>query len=135
PLVALAGVGAPAAAAQALRSGTRGWTRPALAAGLGLGLLWTVAADARAWPHGLCYVNELWGGSTAGYRLVSDSNYDWGQGVPELAAWQRERGAGPMDVWYFGRDPALDTLAIRHVPLHDLPIGGPEDLLGHARHR
>ena len=30
---------------------------------------------------------------------VSDGNYDWGQGLPELAAWQRAHHDAPLAVW------------------------------------
>lgn len=56
-----------------------------------------------AWPDALRYVNPMWGGMAAGYRVVSDSNYDWGQGLPELEEWRRRKGAR-VSVWYFGTD-------------------------------
>jgi hypothetical protein len=58
---------------------------------------------AMLWPDGLRYVNALWGGVTEGYRVVSDSNYDWGQGMPELARWRQSHNV-PLSVWYFGTD-------------------------------
>ena len=58
---------------------------------------------ATPWPDKLRYVNALWGGVSEGYRVVSDSNYDWGQGMPELARW-RESHDVPLSVWYFGTD-------------------------------
>jgi hypothetical protein len=82
----------------------------------------------------LCYVNECWGGTDNGYRLVSDSNYDWGQGLPELVAWQRQHGAD-VEMWYFGSDPAVDSLPVRHVPLQVLNIQRPDDVLAHTQAR
>lgn len=58
---------------------------------------------AMAWPDGLRHVNPLWGGARDGYRAVSDSNYDWGQGLPELARWQQAH-QGALSMWYFGTD-------------------------------
>lgn len=55
------------------------------------------------WPDALRYVNPFWGGAREGYRVVSDSNYDWGQGLPALAEWHRANNA-PLSVWYFGTD-------------------------------
>src|SRR5262249_1879314 len=81
-------------------------------AGVGGGLVWTAGGAVVVWPHGLCYTNELWGGTANGYRRLSDSNYDWGQGLPELAAWQRRSGVTALDVWYFGTDPALGRLPL-----------------------
>jgi hypothetical protein len=116
PLVALAAAGLAAAATQAYSSAPWGRLRRGLLVGLlGVGLGWMALSSALVWPHGLCYTNEAWGGTENGYRRLSDSNYDWGQGIGELAAWQRDRGVETLDVLYFGTDPALATL-----PMHKL---------------
>jgi hypothetical protein len=128
PLVAIGIVGIAAAAIETLRTAERRWTRPVLAGVLGLTLVWTTASAAAVWPHGLCYVNELWGGPEHGYELVSDSNYDWGQGLDELVAWRGRQGNAAIDVWYFGSDPAIRTLPLHYVPLHTLPLSGPGDV-------
>src|SRR5205085_728844 len=78
------------------------------------------------WPNGLCYVNELWGGSDTGYLCLSDSNYDWGQGLKELVRWEEQQGVAHMDVWYFGTDPTLRQLPLRDVRLHEEPTAGPD---------
>ncbi|MEW9365994.1 hypothetical protein, partial [Klebsiella pneumoniae] len=67
---------------------------------------WTLWSAIEIWPNHLCYVNEAWGGSASGYQFVSDGNYDWGQGLKELARWQKEREVPVIDLWYFGKDPA-----------------------------
>mgnify|MGYP006273370671 CR=1 FL=1 len=46
---------------------------------------------AMVWPDALRFVNPFWGGIRDGYRAVSDSNYDWGQGMPELERWREAR--------------------------------------------
>ena len=69
------------------------------------------------WPDALRFTNELAGGSVNGYRSVSDSNYDWGQGLPELAEWQ-QRQVKPVAVWYFGTDPRFPQLR-RYDPRRD----------------
>jgi len=58
-----------------------------------------------AWPHGLCWFNRLWGGPDEGYRYLSDSNYDWGQGLDDLTRWREEHGQPRMKMWYYGSDP------------------------------
>jgi hypothetical protein len=116
PLVALAAVGLCAAAVLALR-GTGPRPRRAFAVLLAGGVAWSAAAAVGAWPHGLAYVNELWGGMESGYRVVDDSNYDWGQGLKDLARWQGEHG-GELFVWYFGLDPTADTPPFHPVRLH-----------------
>jgi hypothetical protein len=133
PLVALAGVGLGAAAAETYRTLGCGLRRRLLAGALAAGVLWTAGAAVRVWPQGLCYTNELWGGTAGGYRWVSEANYDWGHGLPELARWQRERGLPRIAIWYFGTDPTFDRLPLRHVPLHLLPLRGPEDVLAQVR--
>jgi hypothetical protein len=108
----------------------RAWhttARKRLLATLGsAGLLWSACAAVTTWPHGLCYTNEAWGGTAEGYRVLSDSNYDWGQGLPELARWQSERGLASMDVWYYGTDPRLFRLPIRELPWNALAAEGAE---------
>jgi 4-amino-4-deoxy-L-arabinose transferase-like glycosyltransferase len=44
-------------------------------------LLFHVASSARVFPNYLTYANEAWGGPTNTYRLLTDSNADWGQGL------------------------------------------------------
>jgi hypothetical protein len=92
------------------------------------GVVWTVVAAVNVWPHGLCYTNVLWGGTERGYLVLSDSNYDWGQGLKDLARWQQSHGDVPVDVWYFGTDPAIRKLPLREVTFHALSIQGPEDV-------
>jgi hypothetical protein len=133
PLVGLAVVGVAAAVVTACRELRPGWRARLLAGGAGVGVAWTTAAAVLVWPQGLCYVNELWGGSHNGYRLVSDANYDWGQGLKELARWQRRHAGAPLDVWYFGSDPRLKRLPMRYLPLHVLPIRRPDDVRARAQ--
>ncbi len=133
PLVGLAVVGLAAAAVEATRGA--GWRRYAgVAAALG-GLLWGAASVAAVWPDGLRYTNECWGGTELGYRRLSDSNYDWGQGLKELARWQQERGVSDLDVWYFGTDPAIRSLPVRAVGLPTDEGQGPDALLARVRGR
>jgi hypothetical protein len=104
----------------------RGWQgdglRPVprwLAAGV-LGTL--VFATVWAWPNGLGFFNQLWGGSDQGYKYLHDSNLDWGQGLPELAEWHKANGEPPLAVWYYGTDPACLRPPFRYAPLHTLPV-------------
>jgi hypothetical protein len=113
PLVALAVVGLAAAVVRAWRGSGPGWGRRAAATAALGSLLWAAASAAAAWPDGLRYANELWGGTEAGYRQLSDSNYDWGQGLKELARWQRQHAVPELDVWYFGTDPSVESLPVR----------------------
>jgi hypothetical protein len=132
PIVVLLIVGSAAALAAMLGS-ARGWPRAALGLAAVAALVWNVNNALAAWPHGLAYVNRFWGGTAGGYRLVSDSNYDWGQGLFELRSWQARRGNGSLDVWYFGTDPLVHEPPLRLAALHTLGIGSREDMLGAVR--
>jgi hypothetical protein len=138
PVVVLAIVGLAGAAAEMRRALALGgnsrspspWLRTVGFPGLiAIGVLWTSFSAIWVWPEGLCYTNEAWGDTERGYLYLSDSNYDWGQGLKELADWQKEHSDAKLDVWYFGADPALERLPMRHLPLHNWPISKPEDVL------
>ncbi len=135
PLVALAAVGTAAGLARACRElgpSLRGRLLTAAAAG---GVAWSAVVAALVWPNGLCYVNEAWGGPERGYLLVSDSNYDWGQGLAELDRWREANGVEDLDVWYFGDDPQYWRLPMRPRMLHTLPLASREDVLAELRGR
>lgn len=65
--------------------------------------------------------------------MLSDSNYDWGQGLKELARWQQQHDNAPLEVWYFGTDPAIKNLPMEEVKLYSLAIRGPEDVRTRVR--
>jgi hypothetical protein len=129
PLVTLAVAGMAAAAVNAARSFGPGWRARAVAAAAGAAVLWCGAASIAVWPDGLCYVNRFWGDPAQGDRLVSDSNWDWGQGVKELARWQKRHGDGPLDVYYWGGDLAgVQRPPLRPIHLQGLPVAKAEDV-------
>jgi hypothetical protein len=114
PLVTLAAVGLAAGIARATTGLTGGRRRLLAVSGVVAGL-WMGWSSLHAWPQGLCFINELWGGSARGYRLLSDSNYDWGQGLKELARWQRGHRLGEISVLYYGTDPRISRLPMRRL--------------------
>jgi hypothetical protein len=128
PLVAFGVVGLAAGLVQAWQSLSAKVGRWLLASLGGAAVLWSAWASVSVWPNGLCYTNELWGGTPEGYRLLSDSNYDWGQGLPELTRWQRQQNLAGMDIWYYGTDPALFRRSLRELPWNALAAQGPECL-------
>jgi 4-amino-4-deoxy-L-arabinose transferase-like glycosyltransferase len=73
---------------------------PALA--VGALCLWQAVATAAAFPHYLAYFNELAGGSRNGWRLLVDSNLDWGQGLKGLREWMSRSGVPRVKLAYFG---------------------------------
>lgn len=125
PLVALWIIGTAVALARAVEREGRGLTRAAAV----IAVMWSATSAITVWPHALSYVNRLWGGTTHGYRLVSDSNYDWGQGVKDLIRWQQQEGGPDLAVWYFGTDPAAQRPPLRLLPLHTMAITNGDDVI------
>jgi hypothetical protein len=120
PLLSLAAVGLAVAVTQACQQYDLGARRRLLSASAVVGVTWMAWAAVHVWPHGLCYTNEIWGGTAEGYRRLSDSNYDWGQGLKDLARWQRRHKAADLDVLYFGTDTALPRLPMHSVAIEEL---------------
>ncbi|MBP6470928.1 MAG: phospholipid carrier-dependent glycosyltransferase [Chloroflexi bacterium] len=79
-----------------------------------------------AWPDYLSYMNVLAGRAENRWRLLSDSNVDWGQDLPALADWQQETGR-PLFLSYFGTaHPSAYGLDFIALPTWE---PGPEQLL------
>ncbi|MFH1723905.1 MAG: glycosyltransferase family 39 protein [Elusimicrobiota bacterium] len=66
---------------------------------LGAGQLLAAVACA---PHFLAYFNPLAGGPAGGYKVLVDSNLDWGQELKALAAFHRSEGEPEVVLSYFG---------------------------------
>ena len=49
--------------------------------------VWLVAEAAVIYPYHLAYFNEIAGGPDNGYKILVDSNLDWGQDVKRLKTW------------------------------------------------
>jgi 4-amino-4-deoxy-L-arabinose transferase-like glycosyltransferase len=85
-----------------------GWRRWVPA---GVLLAWSLFETAVVHPHHLAYFNQLAGGSRHGHRLLVDSSYEWGEGLPQVRDWiaarkktLKQREKLPMFVYlsYFG---------------------------------
>jgi hypothetical protein len=72
-------------------------------------------------PYQLAYFNRWVGGPAAGSRYLDDSNIDWGQDLPGLAAWQSEHDVRPLALWYFGTD-APSGYGIEWRPVLDAEV-------------
>lgn len=76
------------------------------------------ASSLRAFPNYLSYSNELWGGPSETYRVLTDSNVDWGQGLPAVKRYLENHATTPCWLAYFGSvDPAY-----YHLPCTLLPV-------------
>ncbi len=80
-------------------------------AGVRPALKWTLAGifaleALLVFPNFLSYYNPIAGGPANGWRHLVDSSTDWGQNMPQLANWLRERRAAgdkrPAFLSYFG---------------------------------
>ena len=98
-----------------------------------MGLLALTAPALVAWPDGLRFTNQLWGGTRTGYKVLGEWNYDCGQGLTELNEWHKNHGEPPMSVWYYGADPRVKSAAVRMNNLQNLPLSSPADLEAHLR--
>jgi hypothetical protein len=83
------------------------WTQTAIAAGL----VWLAFSSVRIFPHGISYFNEWVGGPSNGWKYLADSNVDWGQNVPELAAYLKKNHIESVKSYVFSPDL---TIALGH---------------------
>ncbi len=57
-------------------------------------ILWIIIGTLIAFPSYLSYYNELAGGTRNGYKIATDSNYDWGQDLKRLVNFVENPPAG-----------------------------------------
>ena len=79
----------------------------------------------------LPFANALWGGPSRAHEILADSNADWGQGLPDLAAWRDQQAIPdgvPLYVWYYGADPAILLHPFQVKMVHTWPDPTPERL-------
>ncbi|MCC6904243.1 MAG: hypothetical protein IT326_00270, partial [Anaerolineae bacterium] len=92
---------------------------------IGMLLLVNIAITLRAFPNYISYFNLVSGGSANGYRILVDSNLDWGQDLPALADYLRETDADTVYLSYFGQaEPAY--YGIDYTPLPGWPPPTPD---------
>jgi len=68
--------------------------------GLILGV-WLVAEAGLIYPNHLAYFNQAAGGPDNGYKILADSNLDWGQNLKRLKAWLDEQHIGQVHLAVF----------------------------------
>ncbi|MFH1645316.1 MAG: glycosyltransferase family 39 protein [Candidatus Omnitrophota bacterium] len=77
------------------------------------------------WPDYLAYFNVLCGGPQKGWKVLRDSNIDWGQDLPALAKYLKENGINEVVLSYFGEDnPALYGIKHRKFSIEELAKPG-----------
>ncbi|MGB9609043.1 MAG: hypothetical protein ACPL3E_01565, partial [Minisyncoccia bacterium] len=65
-------------------------------------LLWFGLEIVFTYPYFISYFNEFGGGVWNGYKIVTDSNYDWGQDLLRLKKFVLEKNISKIAVDYFG---------------------------------
>jgi len=65
-------------------------------------LLWLFLSTLITFPYYLSYFNILGGGTQNGYKIATDSNYDWGQDLKRLVKFVDENKIDKIAVDYFG---------------------------------
>ncbi len=109
----LIALGAVAAGRLAEGSGTRSVLRRA---GLAAALLWAAIGLGRSAPWFIAHFNETAGGAQGSYRCFTDSNNDWGQGLPALGKYLERQGVRSIWLAYFGMGKP-EFYGIRYVPI------------------
>jgi len=98
--------------------------------------VWIVAlsvpvSSLASWPNYIPYTNELFGGSSRAFALLSDSNVDWGQDLKLLKRYMVENDIAKVRFAYFGSaDPAHYGIEYEYMPspnsgLRPLPSSPP----------
>ncbi len=87
-----------------------------------------IGTQLRTFPNELAYFNGFSGGSQHGYKILNDSNFDWGQSLYQLGQYLRQQEATTVAVDYYGRGditkylpqpttlPTTQQLATRGLP-------------------
>jgi len=94
-----------------------GWRR--VLSGVAAG--WLIVNTALIYPRDLTFFNELAGGPDNGWRVLVDSNLDWGQDLGALADFVRERNINSIYVSYFGSVP-IGSFPVKEYPLPARPL-------------
>jgi hypothetical protein len=82
-------------------------------------LVFHVASSALTFPHYIAYSNELWGGPGNTYKLLSDSNADWGEQLKWTKKYLDERGV--KDCWFVYFAEGVAEPSYYGIPCKPLP--------------
>lgn len=88
-----------------------------LAALIALVLAWYASSSLAAFPHYIPYYNGLAGGMEQGYKIATDSNYDWGQDFHLLVDAVERHDIQKLYLDYFGGEDPKYYLGERFIKL------------------
>lgn len=113
-LVLISGLASPAVW-RAEASGRQPWGRPAVWVWTGVAA--TILSALLIHPHYLSFFNRAVGGPENGYRVLIDSNVDWGQDLLRLQRWMVDHEVEEVKLGWFGTaDPAHYGIAYQPLP-------------------
>ncbi len=79
--------------------------------------VWSLWSCITTYPHYLAFFNELVGGPKNGYKVLLDSNLDWGQDLKGLKHWMDANGVKKIQFLYFGAvDPEYYGIDVTYLP-------------------
>jgi len=79
-------------------------------------MLWMLVEIIFTFPYFLSYYNELGGGLKNGYKIATDSNYDWGQDLKRLEFLAETNNISKIYLDYFGGGSPKYYLGDRFEP-------------------
>jgi hypothetical protein len=102
-------------------------------------VVFQIATSLHAFPVYIPYANELWGGPSQTYKLLSDSNADWGEQLKATKKYLEQRGVkdcwfvyfaeGVVDYTYYGIPckalPTPDAMSVNEKFYPPAEIDGP----------
>jgi 4-amino-4-deoxy-L-arabinose transferase-like glycosyltransferase len=83
---------------------------------------WLALSTVLIYPHFLAYFNPVGGGPENGWRILVDSNIDWGQDLKELRKWMVHENVERVRLSWFGSAPP-EAYGIDHELLVGVPYG------------
>jgi hypothetical protein len=94
------------------------WRTSRLATGAILAMVvWLTIGSVMIFPHYLTFFNELAGGPSNGYKVLVDSNLDWGQDLIRLRKYMTEQNIPSVKLSYHGTaDPAAYGVVYEPLP-------------------
>ena len=84
--------------------------------------IWLALGTLTISPHFLAYFNGIGGGPQNGWRILVDSNIDWGQDMKGLRAWMEQEGVDRVRLAWFGT-ARPEYYGVRHDLLPGVPYG------------
>ena len=79
---------------------------------------WLAVVAVFAYPDFIPYTNEFGGGTANGYKVLIDSNYDWGQDGKRLKKWMDDNKINHIYLDFFGTATAIEWYRIPNTRIN-----------------